>query len=492
VKHPVIDPEKDYYGVLEIPIDADEERIKRAYRQQARRHHPDSGSGDVAAFRLVQEAYDILRDTVLRQAYDRQRTARGLTERGPLQWTFTLSRLHLEALDSPQLLYVLIDIRASKEKEPQASRLPLNLALVIDRSNSMRGVRMENVKLAALDMLEYLAPQDRLAVVAFSDRAEVFAPSTLATDRATLRSAITALTPGGGTEINQGLLKGLDEIRNHHSPNHISHIFLLTDGRTYGDEEKVLDVAEEAYTQGIGISALGIGEDWNDLLLDEAARRGGGFCKYIESPSQVRQILRDHIHGLSDVVAQDLSLSVQLADDSRIQSFHRIMPHMEHLGAHTARPYLLGPLQAEKGLSLLMELIVKQAEPGWKRVARFDLSSKLLKTAQPLQLHRDVELRFVRELDEQPQVSSRLLNYLSRLSIFRLQERAWLALEAGETNQATSLLQAAATRLFDMGYRDLAQAAMLEAGRVSQGGPPTMLGRKKLRYGTRSLTLPTK
>jgi hypothetical protein len=81
-----------------------------------------------------------------------------------------------------------------------------------------------------------------------------------------------------------------------------------------------------------------------------------------------------------------------------------------------------------------------------------------------------------------------LLNAMTRLSVFQLQENAWQALEQGDAQQATRFLESAATRLFDMGHRELAQAAMLEVGRLSQGVDPTGEGRKKLRYGTRSLT----
>jgi len=483
-----LDPQKDYYAILELTPEADTETLKRAYRELARRHHPDSGSGDVEAFRLVQEAYDVLRDTALRRAYDRQRGRRGRDAEGPINWTMTLSRETLPALATQQMLYALVEI-VSTAKET-AGRQPLNLALVVDRSNSMRGIRMENVKLAALDLLDYLEPGDRLAMIAFNDRAEVLIPSTLASDKRNLRSPITSLVAGGGTEIYQGLLAGIEQVRRFGNAHKVNHVILLTDGRTYGDEERSLQEVQRATTSGIGVSAMGIGEDWNDFFLDNLAQRGGGISSYIQSPSQIRQMLRDHLQGLGSLLARDLKFVTNLTDYVQVQAVHRVLPHMEHLGTPQHNTIAVGRLEADQPIALLLDLLVEHNEVGRRRLARFELEGMLLKGDKPLRLRHDLEVTFAHSPQESP-VPPRILNHLSRLSVYRLQERAWLALESGDAKQATSLLNVAATRLFDMGYRDLAQAALLEAGRMAQGAAPSSGGRKKLRYGTRALSIPT-
>jgi Ca-activated chloride channel family protein len=103
-------------------------------------------------------------------------------------------------------------------------------------------------------------------------------------------------------------------------------------------------------------------------------------------------------------------------------------------------------------------------------------------------LRRDVTIQFAAQAFETvEEVPGRLLNTLSRLSIFRLQERAWQVLEQGDVRQATHLLESAATRLFEIGHRELGQVALVEAERVQQGIAPTSRGRKQVRYGTRAL-----
>ncbi len=217
-----IDFEKDYYAVLGVSQYAMDEEIKRAYRGLARLYHPDSAQGDAARFRVIQEAYEVLRDTVRRRAYDRQRDARGLSGDAALSLEVILSRKKMPMVDVPQVLYALVDI--SPQHESASVRRNLNLVLVVDRSTSMRGARMSNVKLAAQDMVEAMRPEDRLGIVSFSDRAEVVAPSTLGTDKQKLYTAIASLTPSGGTEIYQGLYTGLEEVCKHLSDRYIHHL----------------------------------------------------------------------------------------------------------------------------------------------------------------------------------------------------------------------------------------------------------------------------
>lgn len=485
----VLDPQKDYYAVLGILDDADDDTIKQAYRRQARLYHPDSGHGDVDKFLQAQEAYEVLQDVVLRRAYDRQREQRGLTAVAPITLELQQSRKHLPPLSVAQMLYVLVEIYPHKNSSGRRQRL--NLALVIDRSTSMNGARMQNVKIAANDLLDVLDPEDRLALVTFSDRAEVIAPSDYAANSRNFKSAIAAMTPAGGTEIYQGLQAGLAEVRRHASSECVNHVILLTDGRTYGDEERALLEARHASAEGINISAFGIGEDWNDEFLDNLVRLGGGVSHYIRAPSEVRTVLKQQIQGLGNTVVQRLRLEFNTVPYVRIQSVYRAAPYMEDLDYSGDNTILLGNLMVNEPIAVVLEMLVEQQQMGDLRLARLELAAEEAATLTPIRLRQDISVTVTQEPLEEP-ISPKLLNYLARLSVFQLQERAWKALGGGQINDATRYLESAATRLFDMGHRELGQAAMLEVGRLYRGGDPTQEGRKKLRYGTRSLTLPAR
>ena len=484
-----IDSQRDYYAILNISLNAGDDEIKQAYREKAREYHPDSGHGDAERFREVQEAYEVLRDEILRRAYDRQREKRGLSEDAPVGLALSQSRTEAFPLDEPQVLYVLVDILPHTEVQNEATRQHLNVALVVDCSTSMSGARMQNVKVAATDLVEALGPQDRLALVAFSDRAEVLAPAHLVDNPRIFKSALAALTPSGGTEIYQGLLAGLEEVRRYASPEMVNHVILLTDGRTYGDETRALLEARRAAAEGISISAFGIGDDWNDEFLDDLARSAGGVSRYIRASSDVRAALKRQIEGLSGTLLQNVRLEVNTAPYVYVQAVYRAAPYLEILEYSENQVIALGNVMADEPVAVVLEFVTAQAVTGERRIARLDLVGEKMTTAEQIHLRQDVNVTFTLEPKEEP-VPTKLLNRLARLSVFHLQERAWKALGAGDVHRATTSLEYAATRLFDMGHRDLGQAAMLEVNRLMHGGDPTKEGRKKLRYGTRSLTSP--
>lgn len=486
-----IDSQKDYYAILSVSLSADDEEIKQAYRQKARDYHPDSGHGDAERFREAQEAYEVLRDGVLRRAYDRQRESRGLSTDAPVAMTLSQSYVEIYPLDEPQMLYVLVDIQPQLGMQKVAARQQLNIALVVDCSTSMSGVRMQNVKVAAADLVEALDPHDRLALVAFSDRAEVLAPAHFVENARVIKSALAALASGGGTEIFQGLLKGLEEVRRFASSETINHVILLTDGRTYGDEARALTEARRAGAEGISISAFGIGEDWNDQFLDDLARGAGGVSRYISTPSDVRAVLKQQIHGLSSTLLQNVKLEINTAPYVHVHGAYRAAPYLEILEYPGSGVVSLGSLMADEPAVVVLEFIIEESATGERRIARLDLVGDEVAVPEPVRLRQDVNVTFTLEPKGEP-VPAKLLNHLARLSVFHLQERAWKALDVGDVHKATAYLEYAATRLFDMGHRDLGRAAMLEVGRLARGGDPTKEGRKKLRYGTRVLTSPVR
>jgi len=479
-----IDPGKDHYSVLGVSAEATAETIRSAYRVLARKLHPDSGAGDPTRFREVQEAYEILRDADVRAAYDRQRKERGLGEESPLVVNLLQSRSFMYPLEVPQMLYVVVDFRYADDVAVSPRRL--NLALVIDHSVSMKGPRIEQVKATALELLESLDPTDRLAVVTFSDRAEVIVPSDLAGRSREFRSAIAGIVLGGGTEIFKGLQAGLKQVRRFASEAAINHVLLLTDGQTYGDEELALKAAAAARAEGIGISAFGIGDDWNDTFLDRLCHEGGGTAHYIDTPTHVRTALLNQIQGLAGVAIREAVVQAHLAPYVTLQAAHRVVPTMESLEMSADGQLAIGDLIASTSSVVVVELQLLQTGIGQRRVARFEFRGVNAASGAPVRARADVVVTFTQDRVEE-QVSARVLSYLGRLSVYQLQEKAWQAADAGDVVQATHYLESAATRLFDMGYRELGQAAMLEVGRLTQGSAPTLGGRKKLRYQTRSL-----
>jgi Ca-activated chloride channel family protein len=489
-----MDLEKDYYTILELSHRATPEEIKRAYRSLARRYHPDASAEPDAAqrFREIQDAYDVLGDERQRAIYDKLRRDKGLapTDTGPiLAWELTVSRQTLPCLPEEQILYLLVDI--SPALTMAARRLPLNLCLVIDRSTSMQdGRRMEQVKAAAHQIIDDLRENDAFAVIAFSDRAEVVVPGHWGGEKIQAKAKISAIRPGGGTEIFQGLSAGLQELNRRRRLQAVNHLILLTDGQTYGDEQQCIELADEARRQGIGISTFGIGEDWNDELLDAVARKSDGVSAYIDSVAQVRRLLRHRVQGLSTVYARDLRLTLRFDEKTHLEDAFKLSPYIQRLEPSVSDELGLGALEADRPLSVLLQMVVGPHPPGRQRILQLEVTGEAMGVNhQGERLVRELWFHFAENLTTEPEIPTNLVTALGKLAIFRMQEQVYDALESGDSDAASQKLEIVATRLLDLGELELANAARLEAGRLARSGMLSPSGRKKLKYGTRSLKI---
>ena len=398
----------------------------------------------------------------------------------------------LPVLDEEQVLYLLVEI--APHPALQAQRLPFNLCLVIDRSTSMQGVRLQRVKEATHYIIDFLDEPDVFSLVTFSDRAEVLIAAQPQVDKAYTKARVSTIHSAGGTEILQGMVAGLDQLDRWLAPGRISHLILLTDGQTYGGEQECLAEAEAAGRRRIGISTMGIGQDWNDKLLDEIASRSGGTSTYVDSASKVTSVFRERIHTLTSLIAQSLNLTLRLPSDARLREAFRVSPSLERLYVgESGIP--LGPLDGEQPCVLILELLLGRECKGRTQVAQLALEADILPVSgAPTQdrhvaLEQNVEVEFVENLEGAGPVPPSIVGALGKLAIFKMQEKTMEDLERGEVEQASQRLETMATRLLNIGENELAKAALLEAGRLTRTGHLSPEGRKKIRYGTRGLSM---
>jgi len=483
--------EPDFYEILGVAQNASLDDIKRAYRVLAKQYHPDAQeapAGTSMLFRQVQEAYDALSDGQRRAAYDRRLGLAGLNLDALFSLNVQLSRSILPVMPEEQILYALFEVKAAKATS-KAQRLPLNLCLAIDRSTSMQGARLDQVKAAAHQLIDSLLDGDALAVVAFSDRADVVWPSQTVSDTGRAKSRVTGIQAGGGTEILQGLKLGLDELEHHRRLQSVNHLILLTDGQTYGDEEKCVELALEAKRRSVGISAMGIGEDWNDQLLDAIASRSGGSSHYIASAADVQAIMNERLKTLAAVYGDELRLTPRLGENTRIRAVFRLTPYIQRLEMD-GDSLLLGTLQADGTIAVLLEMVVGQQAPGVRRLAQLELTGNVPALERRSErVQRNLSATFTTEPPPEQAVPPHLLNALAKVTIYQMQESAWSSLEKGDVAAATQRLETMATRLLDMGEHQLARAALLEAGRLARSGHLSPSGQKTIKYGTRGLSL---
>jgi hypothetical protein len=201
-------------------------------------------------------------------------------------------------------------------------------------------------------------------------------------------------------------------------------------------------------------------------------------------------VFKDTIRDLSNVVAREMTLSLNLSSGVSFKEGFQITPHIHRLEVR-AEKAILGPLGTGNGKTLLMEFRIRsEAIPGEKRLMRLTIDGDVPGRANRRSWEwADIFATFAPTQEGNVEISSTIVTALGKLAIFKMQEKAMEDLAKGQINAATQRLETMATRLLNLGETDLARAALLEAGRLARTGDLSAEGRKKIKYGTRSLSI---
>jgi Ca-activated chloride channel family protein len=291
----------------------------------------------------------------------------------------------------------------------------------------------------------------------------------------------------GATEIFQGLEAGLKEVRRGVDPSRVNHVILLTDGHTYGDEQACLQLAEEAAAQNIGISGIGIGSEWNDIFLDALCSRTGGNSAYISRPQDIQKVLIEKFKALANVFADEVVLEFEPLEGIEMKYAFRLQPEG---GPVTVDKLLrLGPILQDVALHALFEFVI---HPSALKKDTIEILNGMLKVSlsgRPLPTP-PIRLRLTRVVESEPASEpppTKILRALSRLTLYRLQERARDEADSGNFDTATRHLKNLASHLLSQGEGQLARTALLEAESLQRERAWSADGGKEIKYSTRAL-----
>lgn len=392
-----------------------------------------------------------------------------------------------------QVAYILMEIQATEAVAHM--KMPLNFALVLDHSGSMEGSKLDNMKAAARLAIQQMGPQDLLSVIIFDDKVKVLAPHQPVSNIGAISGLIEKIGAAGGTKISLGLRTGLDELSKGLDNRRINRMLLLTDGETYGDEAKCVTLAEEAGRQQVAITALGLGNDWNEELLDRIARASGGSSDFIPEgkPDVILETFQEQVRAAQATVVTNVQLVLRLAAQVLPRAVWRAAPLIQRLDHRVLSDrdvqVALGDLNRDQGQSVLVELLLPARQPGNYRIAQaeviYDVPGSHLSGERE---RSDVVVSFTSDLAQSRQSNPYVLNIVERVSAHKLQTKALEEAAVGHIVAATQKLRAAATRLLELGEDDLAHTAETEAQRLERGEGMSAAGTKKLRYETRKLT----
>jgi Ca-activated chloride channel family protein len=227
--------------------------------------------------------------------------------------------------------YLMITLGADKNLvQPTQSNLPLNVAVVVDRSGSMSGEKLESVKNALLRLTNYLTPADKISLVVYDDKVQTLYSG--AYQREAVVRLIASIETGGSTNLAGGLQEGLQKVQGgtelfshfeyRQQSDMLNHVILLSDGlaNVGMDSPPELAALVERYrNDGITVSTIGVGSDYDENIMTAIGRAGQGRYYFMESPTQAEQIFTEEMAQLDTVVAKDIKVSLDFNQSFQVK-----------------------------------------------------------------------------------------------------------------------------------------------------------------------------
>ena len=239
-------------------------------------------------------------------------------------------------------VWALVKLTAGKAKTTgKDDRLPLNLALVLDRSGSMHGEPLEYVKESVSFVVDQVASCDFLSIITFDQDVDVICPSQNVANKDGLKKVIKSISSGGSTNLSGGFLRGYREVLKESKPGKVNRILLLTDGEAnVGITEPSLlaDKAKGMAEKGVSVSTVGVGAVFNEDLLMTLAEAGQGHYYYVSNPDEIPKVFADELEGLLSVIAQAISISMEGLNGCRVAGVLGYEPAFTATGASIELP----------------------------------------------------------------------------------------------------------------------------------------------------------
>lgn len=403
-----------------------------------------------------------------------------------------------------QKLFVALRLQATPEALGQ--RAPLAVAMVVDTSGSMRertggkkhGQRKIELVIDALKQLlasPLLQAQDRLALIKFDASAKVLHPFASAQNRQSLAEAADELARyKGDTFMGAGMSEALKLLAQEQGNR---RLLLLTDGET-SDEKTVHKISQRLAQERIPVTAIGVGDEWNDELLTEITdlTQGKPFHVVADSAepqppslsaSELPQALLSELEHATQEVIANVALSVRCIKDVGLERITRVYPVQSEVGLQ--HPHPLGNVEAGEGAVFVLEFDLPQRPAARIRLAQLGLTYEVPGKGYRGELPPlDLVVEFTADETQAARIQPQIMQWVQQRNIEALVKQA-TAEARNNPEKAAKTLALAHTLSQRVGQTAMTQAlerAALEL-KEKQALSPHM--QKTLRVGAKTQTL---
>lgn len=331
---------------------------------------------------------------------------------------------------------------------PGRVRAPVNLALVIDRSGSMSGFKLDQAKQAARHLVGALRPDDRLTIVHYgSDVKALEGLYATPENRGRLLTYIDGIWDDGGTNIGAGLTTAKDLLEHTRGSFQVNRVILISDGQpTEGvtDQASLVDIARTLRTSGLSVSSIGVGDDFNEQLMESLAEVGAGAYAYLQDAAQLQRIFQKDLDAAGTQVARNVTLTVKVPTGSLVRTFGYTPIARAQQGTDELVTFALPDITAGGSERVVLQVQVRGGSDGQALdVSALTLNYTDLLASQPVTTNAVVRAAVSADLAQvQAKQDGEALVFAARAQAGANTQEAVEALKRGDRGQARRLFEA--------------------------------------------------
>ncbi|MCA9520187.1 MAG: VWA domain-containing protein [Myxococcales bacterium] len=353
-------------------------------------------------------------------------------------------------------------------------RAPLNITVVLDRSGSMSGEKIERAKRAAKMLVEMLDSRDIFSMVTYDSTIEVLVPPTRMNEKEHIRRAIDRITPRGLTALYGGVQRGIELVSRNRSAHYVNRILLLSDGLANvgpTSSSAITALGVRAGSRGIAITTIGIGAGYNEDLMSRLALASDGNHAYARNGADLERIFVAEIGDALSVSAQDVAVTIVCP--SWLQPL-RVVDREAQIQGQRVRFHLNQVYGKQEKFLILAVKLRRNVAPGPMRFASVNVAFRDMKSNRLLSIKRDLFVNVTNDRRE-PQrrvnkpvmvrVAEAIANETSRLAV-TLRDRGRVADAKRLLEKNSTYLQKWASKLNSSRLKKAQKRYELHAQRI--------------------------